>query len=309
MNPSWNVAKKELYIAVRTKRFLIVMAIYFLLFGFIVYSTKSELMDMGSARVGSVGLWDMWAVRGDVYYTPFTLMFLLNMSLLTIIGAVLGVSLGADAINREVEEGTAKVLFGHPIYRDEVINGKFLGFAVLVLSTSFLTFLLTVGLILLLGLPLTMDSFIRGLMGMLVTALYTLVYLSFGLFLSTLFKKPENSLIVGLLLAIFVPIFYNLIAGAIVDKIVGPEPYWDSPAYNAWEESRNAWILRFNLLNPTHHYVQLIVYIFGGDEFTNYYIPLRDALSYGFNNLALLLVMLLLPFAFSYVRFLTRDLN
>ncbi|WP_204269085.1 hypothetical protein, partial [Klebsiella aerogenes] len=46
------------------------------------------------------------------------------------------------------------------------------------------TFLLTVGLILLLGLPLTMDSFIRGLMGMLVTALYTLVYLSFGLFLS-----------------------------------------------------------------------------------------------------------------------------
>lgn len=44
-----------------------------------------------------------------------------------IFGSLLGVLLGADAINRELSKGTIKVLLGHPVYRDQVINGKFLG--------------------------------------------------------------------------------------------------------------------------------------------------------------------------------------
>ncbi len=67
---------------------------------------------------------------------------------------------------------------------------------------------------------------------------------------------------------------------------------------------------RLHSINPpAHHYVQLVSYIFAGDRFFNYYIPLSDSLIYGFNNLAALLVMLLLPFALAYARFLTSDLN
>ena len=41
-------------------------------------------------------------------------------------GPLIGLVLGFDAINRERNEGTVSKLLSQPIYRDAVINGKFL---------------------------------------------------------------------------------------------------------------------------------------------------------------------------------------
>ncbi len=308
MKPVWNIALKELYVSVRTKRFIIIVALYLLIFGLAVYSLKDELIKMGTPSVESSGLL-FWGSNVEVYMTPFSTLFIVNMMIITVLGAVLGASLGADAINREIETGTAKVLLGHPVYRDEVINGKFLGIGTLITVTYLMVYVTVVAVMLILGIPLDGDSLLRGFLAVLVTILYTLVFLTWSLLISTLLKKPETSMLAAIALAVFMTIFYGVVVEILAPKLVGPEPPWGTSAHELWEEELAVWMGRLYSVNPAHHYVQLVSYIFGGDRFLNYYIPLGDSLAYGFNNLAALLVMLLLPFAFAYARFLTSDLR
>ncbi|AFL96174.1 hypothetical protein CL1_1979 [Thermococcus cleftensis] len=308
MNPAWNIALKELYTAVKSRRFTVIVATYLVIFGLAVYGTKDYLVQLGVPTVES-NSFTVWGVTGEIYTTPLAVLFTVNMMIITVLGAVLGAALGADAVNREIESGTMKVLLGHPVYRDEVINGKFLGMATLVAVTNLVAYVAMVAVMLMLGLPLDADSLVRGFAAMAVTILYTLVFLSVGLLLSTLSKKPETSMLAAVGLAIFLTVFYGIVAGVVAQRIVGPEPPWGTTAHQLWQEELEVWTSRLHAINPAHHYVQLVQYIFGGDRFVNYYIPMSDVLLYGFNSLAMLLVMLLLPFAIAYARFLTGDLN
>ncbi len=308
MSSILNIALKELYVSVKSRRFSVTVFIYLLIFAMAVYSTKDYLIQMGTPRVSS-NSFPLWGVEGKIYQTPFAMLFMINMTIIAVLGAVLGAALGADTVNREVESGTIKVLLGHPVYRDEVINGKFLGMGALIALTYIVSYVVMVAVMLILGIPLDGDSLLRGFVAMLVTILYTLVFLSIGLLLSTLSKKPETSMLAGVGLAIFLTIFYGIIVDVAAPKIVGPEPPWGTVAHQLWQEKLSLWVSRLHSINPTHHYVQLVGYIFAGDEFANYYVPLGDSFIYGFNNLAVLLVMLLLPFALAYARFLTSDLR
>ncbi|WP_461865235.1 ABC transporter permease [Thermococcus sp.] len=308
MNPAWNIALKEVYTSVKSRRFVIIIGFYLLIFALAVYSIKDYLIRMGVPQVESNNLF-LWGVTGEAYMTPLAMLFMINMSIITVIGAILGAALGGDAINREIETGTAKVLLGHPVYRDEVINGKFLGMGILIAVTNLVVYIAIIAVMMILGIPIDGDSVLRGFLVMLVTILYTLVFLSIGLMFSTFFKKPEASTFVASGLAIFLTVFYGIIVGVIAPKLAGPEPPWGTSAHRMWQETVNTWMARLHFLNPAHHYVQLVQHIFGGDKFFNYYVSLRDSFTYGFNNLAMLFVMLLLPFAFAYVRFLTSDLR
>ncbi|NJE10364.1 ABC transporter permease [Thermococcus sp. MAR1] len=308
MNPAWNIALKELYTSVKSKRFIVIMALYLLIFGLAVYGIKDYLIQMGVPSVES-NEFGLWGTTGEVYMTPLAMLFMINMMIITVIGAVLGAALGSDAINREVETGTAKVLLGHPVYRDEVINGKFLGMGALIVLTNLVVYVAIIAVMLILGIPVDGDSLLRGFLAILATMLYTLVFLSIGVLFSTLFKKPETSMLATVGLAIFLTVFYGIVVEIVAPKLAGPEPPWGTSAHEVWRETVNTWMARLHFLNPAHHYAQLVQYIFGGDRFLNYYLPLGDSFTYGFNNLAILLVMLFLPFAFAYVRFMTSDIN
>ncbi|MDD4484349.1 MAG: ABC transporter permease subunit, partial [Methanoregula sp.] len=43
---------------------------------------------------------------------------------LVFLGAILGIAMGFDLITKEKESKSLKILLSHPVYRDEVINGK-----------------------------------------------------------------------------------------------------------------------------------------------------------------------------------------
>lgn len=186
----------------KSKRFVVIFGLYFIIFGLAVYAIKDYLVQMGVPSVESNEL-SLWGVSAEIYTTPLAILFTVNMMIITVLGAVLGAALGADAINREVESGTVRVLLGHPVYRDEIINGKFLGMGLLIAVTYLVSYLIMVAAMLLLGIPLDGESLFRGFLAILVTMLYTLVFLSFGILLSTLSKKPETSMLAGVGLAIF----------------------------------------------------------------------------------------------------------
>jgi len=102
------------------------LGIYALLLLLLSYSLRHNLNELTSPSVESMSI-GLLGVNGEIFATPLSIMLFLNFTFFTVIGAILGASLGADAINKEVESGTIKTLLGHPVYRDEVINGKFLG--------------------------------------------------------------------------------------------------------------------------------------------------------------------------------------
>ncbi|MDK2854013.1 MAG: type transport system permease protein [Thermococcaceae archaeon] len=121
-----NIAMKELYVSIKSKRFVIILSIYVLLLLLLSYSLRDNLSELTSPSVENLSM-DLFGVSGEVFATPLSTMLTLNFTFFTVIGAILGASLGADAINKEIESGTIKTLLAHPVYRDEVINGKFLG--------------------------------------------------------------------------------------------------------------------------------------------------------------------------------------
>ncbi len=213
MNPPiWNLALKELYVSVKSRRFIVIVALYFIIFGLAVYSIKDYLVQMGVPSVDSNEL-GLWGVSAEIYTTPpLAMLFTVNMTIITVLGAVLGVALGADAINREVESGTVRVLLGHPpVYRDEIINGKFLGMGLLIAVTYMVSYIVMIAVMLILGIPLDGESLFRSFLAILVTMLYTMVFLSLGILLSTLSKKPETSMLAGVGLAIFLTVFYGIV--------------------------------------------------------------------------------------------------
>ncbi|AAL81376.1 ABC transporter permease [Pyrococcus furiosus DSM 3638] len=329
MEAELNIALKELYTAVKTKRFIILLSVYLIFLGLAIYFSKEWVGE----EVGVVHQSIMGA-SGWVYMTPISQIFMTNSNLWVFFGGLLGILLGADSINREIKEGTIKVLLGHPVYRDQVINGKFLGNAIALLIVIFVGFIFTLALSLIFGIPVEGFSVARLFVLSVFILTYTLVFLSFGIMISTLIKSPETALLISVGLVIFFVIIYPIVAGNIAESIVGDPPECHPimvtrtveingqqvvttetttehcyDLYREWQEKKDAWERRISYLNPVMHFAQLMLYTFAGEEGYYEYLPLVDSLSYGINNLAILIIELLFPFSIAYVRFLTRDLR
>src|SRR4029077_17016240 len=94
-------------------------------------------------------------------------------ALVALIGPVLGIAFGFDAIRSERSEGTLPRLVAQPIYRDDVINGKFVAGLVVISGMLLVVILLLSGVgILRLGIVPTGDVAIRLGTWFLVAVLY-----------------------------------------------------------------------------------------------------------------------------------------
>ncbi|WP_048148916.1 ABC transporter permease [Palaeococcus ferrophilus] len=328
MAPELNIALKEFYVAVRSKRFIGLLLFYVVLILLINYAARDELLNLaGSVSVEDFG---MYGAEGTVALTPVSLSLIANLTILSVFGALIGISLGADTINREVEEGTIKVLLSRPVYRDQVINGKFIGNGLALALISMIGFVVSIAYLLIIGAPVDGPSIVRALLASLHTLLYMLTFLSLGVLLSTLIRKVETAILVAIILAIFLTTIYPVVVNVTADKIAGEMPYcpprvervetptgpheitvssYDCPAMREWENKRKMWQRRLYLLMPGHHYAQLILSAFAGDEGLQDYLPIGEAFPLGFNSLAILLVELIFPFSVAYARFMTSDLR
>ena len=303
-----NIATKELYVSIKSKRFAVLIAIYVLLLLLLSYSLRDNLNELVSPSVERMSM-GLFGASGEIFSTPLSIMLIANFTFFTILGAILGASLGADAVNKEIESGTIKVLLSHPVYRDEVINGKFLGNALVLIITILTGYVFTIAFLLINGTPLDGDSILRGLVAFILTILYSLIFLSVSLLFSTLFKKPETSMLVSIGLAIFLTMVYGVVVSLIARHLAGEMPPHNSPAFEIWMDNLRLWEQRLHFINPAHHYAALLIAVFAGDRVANYYAPLGESLGLMLTNLSMLLVFLLLPFAIAYVRFMTTDLR
>jgi ABC-2 type transport system permease protein len=131
-------------------------------------------------------------------------------------GPLIGLLLGFDAINRERNEGTLSKLLSQPIYRDSVINGKFLAGVVIVsiIMTSILLVVTGLGLRSL-GVVPGPEEVWRILIYLVISVVYISLWLGVGILFSILFRSVATSALASLAAWIFFSFFVSLGASVI----------------------------------------------------------------------------------------------
>jgi ABC-2 type transport system permease protein len=166
---------------------------------------------------------------------PFLALFVLRafdidllsfLAIMAIVAPLLGLVFAFDGINGERSEGTLPRLLSQPIYRDDVINGKFAaGLAVIALVLTAVILLVLGFGIARLGIAPDSSELLRIVVWLFVTILYVGVWLAFGTLLSVVFRRAAESALVGfgvwVATALFGTLIASLVAGLIAPAGVG----------------------------------------------------------------------------------------
>ncbi len=140
---------------------------------------------------------------------------------------IIGIALGFDAINSEHSGGTMSRLLSQPVYRDSVINGKFLA-GIITLSIMMTTMMMLVsgyGLRMI-GVPPTAEEFIRLFIYLVITIVYGAFWMGVAMLFSVLLRKVAASLLLSIavwLLCIFMLMIAPAIANAVAPTAAGTE--------------------------------------------------------------------------------------
>ena len=130
---------------------------------------------------------------------------------------LIGIALGFDAINSERASGTLSRILSQPIYRDNVINAKFLA-GIATLSIMILATILIVsgyGLRMI-GVAPNAEEIIRLFLYLVLTIIYGAFWMSLAILFSVLFRKIATSLLSSIALWLFFGFFWvSLIVPAI----------------------------------------------------------------------------------------------
>ena len=167
------------------------------------------------------------SAANDTTQVPSIFLFLFTLSpervpafheFIAILGPLLGIAFGFDAINRERAERTLPRLVSQPIHRDDVINGKFvagLGAIAVALGVVIAT---VVGYgIVRLGIAPTGADVARLVGFFAVTLAYIGLWLALAIMLSVLSRRAATAAFATIALWLLLTLFAGLIAGVIAD--------------------------------------------------------------------------------------------
>jgi ABC-2 type transport system permease protein len=135
-------------------------------------------------------------------------------------GPLIGLVLGFDSINREKNEGTLSKLLSQPIYRDTIINGKFLAGVVTIAVTLVSIILVITGLgLIMVGVVPGIEEVWRILIYLVISIIYIAFWLGIAILFSILFRSVATSALAALAVWIFFSFFVTLGANAVAKAL------------------------------------------------------------------------------------------
>ena len=214
----WRViAAKELGDHLLSVRFIVLLLVLGLAAAIPLYFTADFLRTEASQASGVPAIFLALFTIGSQDYS-----FLQVDSFVAIVAPLLGLAFAFDAINGERSEGTLPRLLAQPIYRDDVINGKFVaGLAVIgVVLLAVIGVIAGYG-IFRLGIVPESEEVVRLVAWIAVTFVYVGLWLAFGLLLSVLVRRAATSALIGFGIWFVLTIFGGLILD-IVARTLSP---------------------------------------------------------------------------------------
>jgi ABC-2 type transport system permease protein len=145
-------------------------------------------------------------------------------------GPLIGIILGFDSINRERVSRTLSKLVSQPIYRDSIINAKFLAGIVIITVVLVGIILIISGLgIRLIGVVPGSEEVGRLAIYLMISILYISFWLGVSILFSVIFRSTATSALASLALWIFFSFFVSLGASVLSD-MVAPTPVGQTTA-------------------------------------------------------------------------------
>nr|WP_302650090.1 ABC transporter permease subunit [uncultured Agathobaculum sp.] len=210
--------RKELADHLHSKRFILIFAILLIASSASLGGAVSTLASEGTGS-SFVFLQLFTTGSGSIYSFATFIAFL---------GPLAGIILGFDAVSNERTLGTLNRLASQPIYRDAIINAKFLaGATVIVLIVFTLGIYVSAVGLMMIGVPPGVEEVLRIAAFLVLSAVYIAVWLAFALLFSVLCRHAATAALacitIWLFLSLFMSLFASGIAGALfpLDGIEG----------------------------------------------------------------------------------------
>ncbi|MCS7365689.1 MAG: ABC transporter permease [archaeon GB-1867-035] len=288
------VALKEFSDHVTSRRFLILFILLSILTVLSAFSSASRVASGFSITFSDV------LTSGSL-----SIIYLIGQ-----LGPLIGIALGFDSISKEMESGSILLLLSCPIYRDTILNGKILSGLLTILLTLGTSITLLTGFILAQpGIAPTIEELIRLLIYFVFAVIYILAYMALSLLTSIITKKTSMSLLISISTWIFFTYLIHTIASSIASLL----PETDI-------EGRIRVLTMISLLSPYRHYNtfsrNIISPKFSIDPFSIFPrkspfkpLTLMESLALSWPNLIIILSLLIIFLAASYIKFLKEEVR
>jgi ABC-2 type transport system permease protein len=231
-----------------------------------------------------------------------------------------GIALGFDAINSERANGTLSRLLSQPLFRDNVINAKFLS-SIFILSLTATTSMLLIGGIglRLIGVPPSSEEFIRLFIYLVSIIIYGAFWVGLAMLFSVLFRWIGTSLLASLALWLFFGLFYIFMVAPTLAGAIAPTPDGATTEALVRNAQVNQLLLRFspNYLFLESSSVLLLPLVRTLAVLTtaeaSYMMPnplsLGQSLLLVWPQLTILISLTAICFAVSYVAFMRQEIR
>ena len=307
------VFRKEITDNLNSKRFIILLLLVYIAGVASIYIASQNIRSAVDETTRYVFL-NLFIVSGEGL--PFS--FPLFMSIFI---PIIGIALGFDAVNSERTSGNLSRLLTQPIYRDDVIVGKFLAGLVMItiIVISIVTLVAGLGLRMI-GVPPEAEEILRLFAFIFVSILYGAFWLSLAILFSILFKKTTSSALTSIAIWVFFFLFMSLIAGLVANAII---PINDNSTFEEVARFDNLY-RTINRINPGTLYSEciqaLLLPIMGSSSPTMMMIgiysglkptplPLTQSLLITWPQMVGLIALTVLCFIIGYVKFMREEIR
>ena len=241
---------------------------------------------------------------------------------LAFLGPLVGIALGFDAVNNERAMGTLNRLAAQPIYRDAIVNAKFLGGAVASALVVVPTVLFFTGAgILLTGLVPEGEELARVAAFLILSCVYIWFWLALSILFSVVYRHAATSALSVIAIWLFLTLFMSLVASGIADFLYPSAQGQGMAAYDALLNNYET-ELALNRISPYYLFSEAAVTILSPTVRSIGVITIEQAsgaisssLSFGqslllvWPHLVVMAALAMAAFAGAYISFMRQEIR
>jgi ABC-2 type transport system permease protein len=341
------IAKKEFFDSMKSRTFLIIFGIFLALMiassvtGVNSYNNQLEQYQKMQAET-------QYTEEVFVYFPEPELTAVLFQDMIGnigIIGSILAIILGYNAVSGEKERGNLKLLLSYPLYREDVINGKFLGKIGVLVLTLAITSILSVAVALIMGINLTFSDLVAIMVFMGISTVYLTTFLGISIFFSTISKNGTSSMLNSFMFWIVSAMVITSFSGAVADAVVPVDettyygkiastesvamvvvdaeesfdPASGDEGDNTFEKYQQRWKVQNmieSFISPTQNFEQIGGAVLGNDvismlssDSSQSEMGMSEILLGKINNIITMLVWMIVSLVATYLVFMRQDIR
>ena len=205
------VYRKELADYFSSKKFIILLGLVYVAGLSSVYVSLQNIRAVATVYNDNIFL-RLFTTPGDVLpsFITFISFFI----------PLVGIIFGFDAINSERRSGNISRLLSQPIYRDSLINGKFLaGITTMSIIIASIVFIISGIGLRVIGVPPSSEEILRILIFIFICIIYGTFWMGLSILFSVITEKTATSILVSMALWLFLMFFLPIIANAIANSL------------------------------------------------------------------------------------------